>query len=147
MDELWSVAISGARTFTDVDLVEHVIDRLIERQVKILVACGDSGCTSGVDAFAHQYVEHRADDVADYEVYYAAWKQFGKRAGIFRNELMIHHADELIAFLGPESVGTMDAIARAVVKGIAHHVYYPESGDWMSFGAKEGPWSSQRSQK
>lgn len=128
-----AVAISGARTFTDIDLVEHVIDRLIERQVKILIACGDTGCTAGVDAFAHQYVEHRADDVYDYEVFYAEWRRYRKRAGLIRNEVMIHNADELIAFLGPESTGTLDAIHRAVDKGIPHYVYYPESGHWMPF--------------
>ena len=58
-------AISGSRTFRDRALVESVVDRLIESGDHIIL--GDA--PSGVDRMAVEYVEHRADDVFDYDVH------------------------------------------------------------------------------
>jgi hypothetical protein len=118
-----SVAISGSRTFTDEGLVVRVIDRLIERRVRVLI--GDA--RSGVDLFAGMYLAHMAD-----EVYEAEWQRYGKRAWLLRNVLMVYHADELIAILadGPATPGTSNAMLLAQRKGIAMHVYH--EGRWTS---------------
>jgi hypothetical protein len=120
------VAISGSRTFTDQDLVERVIDRLIERGDEVLI--GDA--RSGVDYFAHVYLDYRADDVKNYEVYEAEWDKYGKSAGYLRNKWMIHDADQLIAMLAPglPTKGTSGAIEIALKKGIPVYVYH--EGAW-----------------
>lgn len=130
------VAISGSRTFTDISLIERVVDRLIERRAFILVPCGgdarDRRCTDGVDAFVHQYVEYRADDVYDYDVVYADWRTYGKRAGFLRNEDLIYQASELIAILapGPATPGTSHTLLLATRKGIPIHTFH--EGKWTS---------------
>lgn len=126
------VAFSGSRVFDDRDLVERAVDRIIDAGHKINIPCSGQGrCTQGVDTWVHEYVEHRADDVRDYEVYYAEWDRYGKRAGFMRNELMIYESDMLIAFvMNVESPGTWDAIRRAQEKGIPMHVYM--DGKWTS---------------
>ena len=131
------VALSGSRDFPDRRLVEHVIDRLIVRQVKVLVGCGEDApdkarCTRGVDRWAHEYLDHMADEVRDYDFYYAEWWRLGKRAGMARNELMAHDMDELVALLAPgvPSPGTMDMITRARKKGVPRFVYH--EGLWST---------------
>jgi hypothetical protein len=128
------VAISGSRGFPDRDLVERVLERLIERQAYVLIGCGrtrnEVRCTEGVDKWAHEYL--RRADPRTWDPVYAEWDLWGKRAGMIRNELMIHNADELIAFLapGPPTPGTSNAIERAQRKGIPMHVYH--EGRWVS---------------
>ena len=122
------VAISGSRTFTDRALVEQVIDRLIERGDHILY--GDA--PNGVDRFAGEYIEHRADDIFNYDRYDAEWETYGKPAGHIRNGWMIHDADMLIAIFadGPHTPGTRDAVDQAHRKGIPVHIWW--MGEWMS---------------
>lgn len=125
------VAFSGSRGFTDVRLVEAAVDRINKPKNKILIPCSDRGCTKGVDTFVHVYADHLADTLA-YEVFYAEWKRYGKRAGFLRNEDMIRKADMLVAFLadGAPSPGTTHAIKLAQEKGIAMYVYH--EGSWTS---------------
>jgi hypothetical protein len=98
---------------------------------------GGRACTSGVDAFVHEYVEHRADDVWDYDVIYADWKRYGKRAGFLRNEDLIYQAGELIAILAPGAAtpGTSHALMLATRKEIPIHAFH--EGKWTSLGSSE----------
>ena len=125
------IAFSGSRGFTDRDLVEAAIDRINTPKNKILIPCGDHGCTAGVDTFVHVYADHLADTL-DSDVFYADWKRYGKRAGMLRNEDMMRKADMLIAFLadGEPTPGTSHCIGLAQKKGIPMHVYH--EGKWTS---------------
>ena len=117
------VAISGSRTFTDRELVERVIDRLIVRQDFILF--GDA--PNGVDRFVAEYLQGpAADEVFNWQEYPAEWERYGKRAGHLRNEWMIHDAEALIAIFapGPRTPGTSNALSQAMKKGIPWALYH-----------------------
>lgn len=120
------VVISGSRGFTDLGLIERVIDRLIERRDHVLV--GDA--PTGVDRMVAEYVSFREDDVYDWDRYDADWDQYGKRAGHLRNEWMIHDGEALIAIFapGPRSPGTSNAVMNARRKGIPIAIYH--EGVW-----------------
>ena len=120
------VVISGSRTFTDREVVERVIDRLIERQDFIIV--GDA--PHGVDRMVMEYCYHREDDLYDWQVFPADWEKYGKRAGHLRNEWMIHDADALIAIFAPgePTPGTSNALEQARKKGIPTAMYH--DGTW-----------------
>lgn len=128
------VAISGSRTFTDRRLVERVVDRLLAKGDRLLVACGDTGCTAGVDTFAHAHLDERGlQDEKDYDLFIAQWRRYGKRAGFIRNEEMIKRAGVLVAFLSPGPVptpGTAHAMLLAQRRGLEMHVY--QDGKWTS---------------
>lgn len=129
------VALSGSRDFPDRDLVEHVLDRLIERDVHIVIGCaisrGRVRCTRGVDEWAHEYLSYRDDDVF-WETVEAEWDRYGKRAGFDRNELMIHKSQELVALFAPGelSPGTSNAVWNAQKKGIPMYIYH--EGRWTT---------------
>jgi hypothetical protein len=82
------------------------------------VLVGD--CKTGVDRFVTDYFNRESTQV---KVFQADWEYYRARgnvkaAGPVRNQKMIDEADALIAFPGPDSKGTHDAIRRAKAKGI-----------------------------
>ena len=62
-----------------------------------------SGGARGADKLAIQYANLRG---LKCEIYYANWKQYGKRAGYLRNEKMAHVGHACVAFWDGKSRGT-----------------------------------------
>jgi hypothetical protein len=77
-------------------------------------------------------------------VFRADWGQFGKRAGIVRNNLMLDtNPDLVIAFWDGQSRGTKHTIDEARKRGIEVEVYMAEetsppgdAGDWVQAQAR-----------
>lgn len=120
------VALSGSRTFpaSDAHLVEHVLERLLERGDFIII--GDA--PDGVDAFAYDYLEYIPSD--RWKRYYANWHNLGRAAGHFRNGDMLETADMLIAMFAPGQLtpGTQDACRQAAARRLPIHVFH--EGKW-----------------
>lgn len=126
-----NTAISGSRTFTDREFVEHVIDRLLERGDGIII--GDA--PRGVDFFAFQHLSQKRGIRRDrWSRYIANWNKFGKMAGVERNARMIKNADQLIAIFadGLRTPGTSNAVEIATSKGIPIYVFH--QGAWLLEG-------------
>ena len=121
-----NVAISGSRTFTDRDLVEHVVARLLERGDFIII--GDA--PSGVDLFAYEALYGWPGPSPQCRVYYAEWSKFGRAAGHERNGRMIADADLLVAIFahGPRTPGTSNALGQALRRNLPAYVYH--EGRW-----------------
>lgn len=73
------------------------------------VVCGEA---TGADAGGKKWARARGVPVKSFP---ADWAQFGKRAGLIRNEQMAEYAEGLVAF--PGGAGTADMIRRANAHG------------------------------
>ena len=114
-----TIAISGSRHATDRDYIFSMIERTLDRFSDIThIFVGD--CPTGVDKFVLEYC--RENNVQN-TVFKADWNKYKRGAGPRRNEEMLKHADMLLAFPGPDSKGTVNAINIAVRKGITRVVY------------------------
>ena len=109
-----TIAVSGSRerlTLHD----EQAIRAELVKFVGVIIHVGD--CPTGVDAFIREVWPKsiRKDFCADWG--------FGKRAGPERNGRMLNGVSVLLAFPGPKSKGTLDAIKQAIANGIETHVF------------------------
>jgi hypothetical protein len=133
-------AISGSRGpdpargrptgWTNIDLVERVMRRLLETGKQINVGDAPSGVDRHVAEIwdgAEWTEAYPSDYVKTYE---ARWEIEGRRAGHNRNAWMISESDELVALFadGPLTPGTSDAVECARRKGIPIHAYH--EGHW-----------------
>lgn len=137
------IAISGSRApdpargrmtgWTDFDLVERIVHRLMDRPDVERVNVGDA--PSGVDAMVLEVTEAgpRADEKPSswLRIYEARWEVEGRRAGHNRNAWMISESHELIALFapGPRTPGTTNAVECARRRGIPIRIYH--EGVWQ----------------
>lgn len=107
------VIVSGSRDGVPQKLVEETLNAQHAVTPITLLIHGDA---RGVDTFADEWAN--GNGVQRVRVP-ANWGKWGKRAGPFRNRLMLDLFPdaELIAFPGPESRGTEHAITEARMDG------------------------------
>jgi len=116
---MMKVIIAGSRTIKNYDIIiKAITDSGFKNYIKQVV----SGAASGVDMLGIRYALENSIDFKIFKVTKEDWKQRGKFAGIYRNSLMIAHADALIAIWDGESKGTKDIINKARIKNIQYFV-------------------------
>lgn len=99
------VAIVGSRNYEALSLVSlYVYFDIYEKDIVI------SGGAVGVDSMAASTAREKGIQVIEF---YPDWKQYGKRAGYLRNELIVNACDRLVAFWDEESKGTMISVEIA----------------------------------
>lgn len=81
-------------------------------EVKII-----AGSAKGIDTAA---VDYAVANWQEFEEFPADWNKHGRSAGPIRNQQMLDEGkpDLVVAFPGPESVGTWDMIRRAEKAGV-----------------------------
>jgi hypothetical protein len=106
------ICVNGSRSFKD--------EKLMDRELRKLIPKGSedfyspiTGGANGADTLAFNWALNNDVSV---DVVPAKWEQYGKRAGILRNELMIDDCDLLLSFWDGQSPGTKHAIEYAVSK-------------------------------
>ena len=102
---MFRVIIAGSRDFSDYELLESSMDKLLSNiNEDIVVVCG---MARGADSLGERYAISR-----EYEVNYfpAEWSTYGRSAGYKRNVQMAQNADALVAFWDGESRGTKHMI-------------------------------------
>lgn len=101
--------IAGSRDFNDYELLKSEIDKLAKQFINGFEII--SGCAKGADKLGEQYAEENNLPVLKYP---AQWEQYGKFAGIMRNEQMAKIADMCIVFWNGKSKGTKNMIEKAL---------------------------------
>jgi hypothetical protein len=104
------LAVVGSRSFNNYELLAQTIDRLGRPMVII------SGGAIGADRLAARYAKEREISLIEL---LPDWKQYGRRAGLVRNERIVADCDQLVAFWDGQSRGTAHAIRTAKAKGKA----------------------------
>ena len=104
------VILAGSR---DIDDYELLCNTIIESGFQIhQVICG---MAKGVDLLGYRWAKENSIPIKEC---YPNWKQFGRSAGILRNEDMLELATHLIAIRKNYSAGTSHMIKIAKAKGI-----------------------------
>ncbi len=96
-----NIAFVGSRNFPDWSLIQKEIDAL---PVGVTVI---SGGARGVDSVSIELAKKRGLAV---RVFTADWASYGKAAGMIRNQEIVKHSDEVIAFWDGKSRGTKNTI-------------------------------------
>lgn len=112
------VLVCGGRDYDDyATLVWH----LSELDPEVII----HGGAKGADSLAGRYAQENTIPV---EVFEANWEEYGRAAGMLRNQRMIEKGkpDYVLAFKGGR--GTLDLITRAYGKDIPFK--YVTSSDW-----------------
>ena len=111
------VIITGSRRWKDRKRIENrLFDLAIEHAGNLDDLVIVHGSAKGADRIAHQEAEKAGLRV---EPHPADWEQYGKRAGVIRNEEMAELGGDLcIAFWDGRSKGTADMMERAKEHGI-----------------------------
>ncbi len=98
------IAVIGSRKFRYLHLVSDFVKTIPKDLVLV------SGGSWGVDRMA----ENTAIEIGlQHKIYQAEWKKYGKKAGVFRNELLLENSDAVVAFWDEQSKGAGYTIRRA----------------------------------
>lgn len=97
--------VVGSREFTNYKQMEINLDKFLSNQKEVTIV---SGGAKGADALAEKYAAKRGYECI---VFKADWKQYGKAAGIIRNEQMHKFIAQFekrgcVAFWDGQSKGT-----------------------------------------
>ena len=99
----FKVVIAGGRDFNDFSRLCNVMDKLLERQIKINKITIISGGARGADTLGERYARLRNFDLTRIK---ADWNKHGKGAGFIRNREMLALTDGVVCFWDSESMGT-----------------------------------------
>ena len=118
-DRVSKLIICGGRYFDDYEALEKVVDKVISELNSSEESEIVSGHCQGTDLLGEFYAEKHGLKCS---VFPAKWEKFGKAAGPIRNSEMIDYISDsenpmVIAFVGPNSKGTMDTVNKAVKAG------------------------------
>ncbi len=107
--------IAGSRTIGDYCILIEAITACPWKITTVL-----SGGARGIDQLGESWAWVREIPV---EVYPAKWNKYGRSAGVIRNELMLTHAEAVLAVWNGKSQGTDHMIRIAKKKGIPVYVH------------------------
>lgn len=106
------VIVCGGRLFADRAGLFNYLDHLHRlRRIGELA----EGCASGADRFAGEWARFRGVRLC---LYPANWREYGKAAGVLRNERMLNQFKPQLVVAFPGGNGTADMVWRAERAGI-----------------------------
>ena len=103
----YRLVVCGCRDFSDYKLLSKEIDSFLKNIVNNHSVIIVSGGANGADKLGERYAHEHGFEV---ELHPALWEQFGKTAGVRRNQEMADVSDAVIAFWDGESRGTKNMI-------------------------------------
>ncbi len=112
-----TILICGSRDFDDWKAVREIVDALPKGSIVV------HGGARGADSIAHAIASQRSLEIRKYP---AKWEQYGRAAGVIRNQQMLYEEtiDRVVAFTYnlATSKGTKDMVERARKAGIPTEV-------------------------
>lgn len=111
------ILITGSRTWTDIGLIQRtLLGWLAENTPDSIPVLVSGACPNGADRIAEWIWEKEGYPV---ERHPAKWDEYGKRAGMIRNNKMVKMgADICFAFIENASSGSSNAASLAEKAGI-----------------------------
>jgi predicted Rossmann fold nucleotide-binding protein DprA/Smf involved in DNA uptake len=105
------LGVIGSRLFDNYEFVKgKILENFDVRTIDAIVSGGAKGVDTLGEKFADEF--HLKKDITKPD-----WKKYGKGAAFIRNQEIVDHAKELIAFPIRESGGTWDTIRKARKSG------------------------------
>ena len=99
----FKVVIAGGRDFNDFPKLCNVMDKLLERQIKVNKVTIISGGARDADTLGERYARLRSFGVIKVK---ADWDKYGKSAGFIRNKEMLVLTGGVVCFWNGKSIGT-----------------------------------------
>jgi hypothetical protein len=94
------LAVVGSRSFQDKKRLFRVLDQINKvKKISLIV----SGGALGADSLSEEWAK---DHQVEFLMFKPEWQKYGKRAGFLRNQLIVEHADAVVAFWDGQSRGT-----------------------------------------
>lgn len=124
----YRVLITGSRDWSDITTLFDALDEAYLEAGDFRTVRVVHGAARGADSLAQVWYESRKERgwYVEIERHPAKWTQYGKRAGILRNEEMVKlGADLCLAFPLPESKGTKHCMDIARKAGIPLRWFEP----------------------
>lgn len=115
------LAVVGSRNFDDYEFLKKMLQ--YHSCVQII-----SGGAQGADTLAKQYAAENGIPIREF---IPDWDAHGKSAGFLRNEQIVKHCDELVAFWNSTSRGAKHSIDLAEQAGKPVYKYWPPEPDLM----------------
>lgn len=106
--------IAGSRHFQDYALMCRSLEPIKASITEVV-----SGKARGADTLGERWAKENGIPVKEFP---AEWAEYGRAAGPIRNGQMAIYADQLVAFLAPNSKGTANMIRQAEKGGLVVHV-------------------------
>lgn len=108
------VGVSGSRKFQDYDTIKQILDMYDITKMHV-------GDCAGVDALSIRYCR---ENNIQCEIFRANWTKYGRGAGPIRNAELLRGVEFLVAFPGPNSVGTFNCVRLAEINNISKDLHY-----------------------
>lgn len=108
------IAIVGSRNFDDHETVVRELDAVLDEK-GVTRPTIVSGGAPGVDTTAKRIAQSRGYPYVEYP---ADWKKYGRAAGPIRNKQIVEESEFVLAFVAPNSKGTLVTIKMAGKAGI-----------------------------
>ena len=108
MKKEYRLGIVGSRYYTDYDEFATLVNQIIEMYnfpTRVV-----SGGAKGADTLAKKWANQNKIPITEY---LANWKKYGRAGGPIRNQQIVNNIDILLAFIAPNSIGTLNAIELA----------------------------------
>lgn len=123
--EIFALLIAGSRDYTDYRELAAITDHLLSQvqgKYKILILQGEA---RGTDTLTKRYAQERGYAVDKFP---ADWEGYGKRAGFWRNEIMVsdlslYKHKAAIFFWDGSSWGTSHCIGEVKKRNIPYKVW------------------------
>lgn len=113
------IAIVGSRDYPNLKDVDRYFESHIPKHPDTIII---SGGARGVDTRAAELAQKYDLGLV---TYIPDWNQFGRKAGMIRNSLIVELADKVVAFWDEESRGTKDTIDKTLKAGKDLEVILP----------------------
>lgn len=110
------VIIAGSREFKDYNKLREECNKILEGLTDIEIVSGNA---NGADKLGEVYAKEQGYSIKQF---LPNWDDYGKKAGIIRNEEMANYADHLIVFWNGISKGTKHMIDVAEKKCLGINV-------------------------
>lgn len=110
---VFKVIIAGGRDFDNYDLLKSFCEKVlsnVSEEIEIV-----SGGATGADKMG---INYGYENNYKCHLFLPNWEEYGRSAGVIRNDDMANFATALIAFWDGKSKGTKDMIERAKAKGL-----------------------------
>jgi hypothetical protein len=130
------VAIIGSRDFSDYRLLRQKCNLILSSLESFTIL---SGGARGADRLAERYAREKGLPIL---IYKADWIEFGKQAGMIRNNQILLFCTHVIAFWDGKSPGTWHMIIQAKILGKKLRIVRTDTEEKYVTGApvaKENP--------
>lgn len=114
------ICVTGGRHFGEEDFDDNWFEsrETLEEILELLAPVGlGVGCAKGADRIAREWGQEN-EDLRDFQVFYADWKNKGRAAGPIRNRAMLNGFKPDFLLAAPGDRGTEDCMGAAKKLGI-----------------------------